>query len=674
MAHALLAQSMKDKFVLVFKVFSIILVIELIIMLMLSGFELKSVNLLEALVDAMLLALLSTPIIIAVIKGYISKWEELTILVNNSQKLSETMDLEIVLQTVIDNTTNINQLNTGALYLINGDNLYLAATTPALPTGFPDHLRQGNIHDHPHLKKAVTNYEPVIITDTSSVDLSPSEQQVVQQRGLTSLLFIPLHVKDKSIGVLILGTTDIKRTFSASEVGVYTALANHAALAITNADLYQRIQKHADELEEKVAQRTDELNQANQQLHKEIREHEKTEMLLAEAKKKAEIANELKGSFLANMSHEIRTPMNVIMGMTELALRTDLTDKQRNYLSKVSYSAGNLLRIINDILDFSKIESGNIDFELRAFNLPKLLSHIKNSTSVMVRDKHLEVKLNIEEAIPDNLVGDSLRLSQVVTNLLSNAIKFSDSGETVTMNVAMKEENDSEVVLRFDITDHGIGIEADKIEKIFLDFSQADSSTTRKYGGTGLGLSISKQLVQMMGGKIWVESTPREGSTFSFTVTLQRAEAKDLSVQHVDLDDASVVMVPDFLRGAEVLVAEDDEINQELIVECLSDYGINVTVANNGQEVLNCLEEKEFDCVLMDCQMPIMDGFEATRKIRAEEKYKDLHIIALTGNALAGDRDKVHKAGMNHYFSKPYDFDELTSYLAKVLKHKKLHL
>ena len=374
--------------------------------------------------------------------------------------------------------------------------------------------------------------------------------------------------------------------------------------------------------------------------------------LLLNAKNDADAASRTKGEFLANMSHEIRTPLNAIIGMAYLAMRTEISDKARDYLGKIHFSGNHLLNIVNDILDISKIEAGKLEIENAAFKTEHLLVNVASMIKDAAIAKDLKLELIRGPEVPSMLEGDFLRLSQVLVNYISNAIKFTERGKIV-IRFDLVNETESDVCLRFSVEDTGIGLTSEQRNKLFQSFQQGDSSTSRKFGGTGLGLAICKYLAHLMGGEVGVDSEFGKGSTFWFTARLGKIQADAQESNRVQTNSSRTADV-EVIRGAAILLAEDNVYNQEVACDLLEQVGARVTIANNGKEVLEHLRQAHFDCVLMDMQMPEMDGLEATRLIRADPALKDLPVIALTANIMQADRDRCFAAGMDDFINKPF--------------------
>jgi len=725
--------------------------------------------------------------------------EKLHALSEVSQAVSSTLDLQTVLTTIVTRAAQLSGANGGAIY--EYDEVAQAFDVRA-NHGAEVELMQALQAEpiplgHSALGRAATSQAPVQVPDIQDEQMPVLARirSVLVQCGYHSLLALPLLIEQRIMGGLVVWRKE-SGNFPTGVVNLLQTFASQSTLAIQNAQLFREIEARGQELE---------------------------------------IASQHKSQFLANMSHEIRTPMNAVIGMTNLALQTELSPKQNDYLNKIKTSANSLLGIINDVLDFSKIEAGKLDLESVDFSLEDVINTLAPVMTMKSQEKDsLEVLFDIAQNVPNFLKGDPLRLGQVLINLANNAVKFTEEGEIV-ISAQLGKENKDQVTLEFSVSDTGIGLSPKQIDHLFKAFSQADTSTTRKYGGTGLGLTICKRLVGMMGGEIRAQSTPGQGSTFKFTAVFGRSEKKKiqalksppdlkgLRVLVVD-DNASareilmgmlasfgfkvslaatgeegikelemaskahdlvlmdwnmpgmngieasrwiknhpglakvptIIMVTAYgrneimrqadqiglegflikpvsasvlydtimqafgkevsetsqiaqrkeqqtealrhIQGAQVLLVEDNEINQEVARELLERTGLPVTIATNGEEAVHMVKEKYFEAVLMDVQMPVMDGFEATRRIREWEdgirhkigkdsdlkstrlsssqaeirnpksEIKNLPIIAMTAHAMTGDRERCIKAGMNDYVSKPIDPEKLFSALVRWIK------
>ncbi len=393
--------------------------------------------------------------------------------------------------------------------------------------------------------------------------------------------------------------------------------------------------------------------------NRQLEEMEAEQKRLTLEKEVAEATARARSEFLSTMSHEIRTPMNAVIGMSHILLQENPLETQVPNLKILKFSAENLLSLINDILDYNKLESGKLNFEQTNFNLNDTVNSITHSLKSKIRENNNQIVVNIDENVPQNVIGDPTRLAQVLNNLLSNAAKFTENG-TVTLDINLQKEEEKNVLLDFAITDTGIGIPEDKLDHIFESFTQACSSTTRKFGGTGLGLAIIKKILEHQGSAINVKSTVGEGSTFYFTVQLEKGTAPDVSAIQEETTLKS-------LKGTKVLLVEDNKINQLIANRFLAKWDISYDVADNGAIALEKVQDNDYDIVLMDLQMPTMDGYTATAKIRnlQDDKYKELPIIALTASAMLEERNRVYTVGMNDYVTKPFNPSELYSAINK---------
>ncbi|MDP3538965.1 MAG: PAS domain S-box protein [Azonexus sp.] len=477
----------------------------------------------------------------------------------------------------------------------------------------------------------------------ASVTKLMQQRQESEQRGIPigSVTFeVPHRCKD---GSLVWGEVLSKpeRDDEGNITGYHGITREITQRKIAEAEL----KRHREHLEELVEQRT---------------------AALSIAKEAAEAASRAKSTFLANMSHELRTPMNAIMGMTGLALRNATDPKLRNQLSKVTQASQHLLHVINDILDISKIEAERLSLEIVDFKLATILDNLSNLVAPTATAKGLKLSVNITSDLASQpLKGDSLRLGQILLNLTSNAIKFTNKG-SVTLGVSVDEDSSNNMLVRFEVRDSGIGISSDDQARLFMAFEQSDNSMTRKYGGTGLGLAICKRLAHLMGGSIGVESQVNTGSTFWFTARLEKAAPGSQAADR-QLAQKAEETLRTLYSGANILLAEDEPINQEVSRELLESAGLQVDLAEDGFEAVELATSRNYDLILLDLQMPRMNGIEAALAIRALPGRETVPILALTANAFSGDRQKCFDAGMNDHIAKPVDPDCLFETLLKWL-------
>ncbi len=559
-------------------------------------------------------------------------------LIEVNKQIISSIVLDDVLQIIIDKSTELLRLDTGAIYLIENNQLILGATTPPLPPNFPQELKYDLLSNHPHIEKAVHTGNPLSIYSTGEEIFSESEKIVVESRGLKSILYLPLFIKNKPTGILILGTTRTNRTYSEGEIDLFFTYISQSALAIENAKLHRKDQELINELQAQ--------NKSIQEINEKLRL----------ANERVMESDRLKSAFLANISHEIRTPLNGILGFTNIIISKELPVEKLDHYGDIIANCGKqLVTIIDDLIDISKIEANQMILNKAPVSIQSVFERLLAIYKEKTKDSRIAVSYSLNGDI--EILTDEERLCQVFMNLLDNSIKFTHSGE-IRFGATRKKG-----MVEFFAEDTGIGISECDFSKIFDRFHQVETDYTRTRGGMGLGLSITKALVELLGGNIRVQSKLGEGTTFFFTLP-----AGDLPLPKQDHRPVSTKKENLRIEG-KILITEDEYSNYLYLLEILSDFNITVLHAADGLESIEKVRSNaDIDLVLMDLRLPVLSGFDAAREI--SKHHPGLPIIAQTAYIHDSEKKKAMDCGCVDFLSKPLSQDEIIQVLKKYLRKK----
>lgn len=547
----------------------------------------------------------------------IAKSRDIAKLLEISMELLETVDRKKVFEKIVKGTPGLIGMESGAIYLIDGEEIYLQASYPPLPPDTPEIFRRAKLENHPHIRQAIRTKSQVILTDSKTTELTPEEKLITEGRDLRSMIYIPLFAAKNVVGVIIFGTIGFQHDFTEHEKSMCITLSNITSLALENSLLVSN---------------------------------------LTVAKEKAEESDRLKTAFLHNISHEIRTPLNAIIGFSGFLDQPDLSETERKEYIDIIYQSNNqLLSIISDILNISQIETGQVTMRESRINLTNLIRNLHRQFLDDARRAELDFRVSIPSDTDNTICTDESKLIQILSNLLNNAFKFTHEGY-VELGFICKEN-----MVEFFVEDSGIGIPESEHKKIFDRFYQVDKKVSRLYSGTGLGLSISKAFVEMLGGSFSVKSSPGYGSRFSFCIPHLKPAQPETE------QNTSQPRLTAKAAAKTILVAEDEESNYALVNAILKPHGFNIIRAKNGRAAVDlCSSNPDIDLVLMDIKMPVMDGFEAAQKIL--KNRSGLPVIAQTAYAHPSDRSRALETGFADYLAKPFNQKQLLDIIEKYLK------
>jgi len=569
-------------------------------------------------------------------------------LLDVNSTLITTLNLEEVLQIIIDESTHLTNLDTGAIYLHENENLYLGATTPPLPTDFPEILRFDFVENHPHIQKTLSTKKAIIVPDTRNAILSESESLVVKMRRLRSIIYIPLIVENRSVGTLILGTTQKLRTFTKQEIDIYGIFSVQAALTIDNARLYKKSVTIANELR----QQNEEFLVLNEELSESYERIQKINEDLTSAKIKAEESDKLKSAFLLNMSHEVRTPLNAITGFSTLMTEPDLSIEKRNkYSEMISISSDKLIGIITDIIEMSQIHANQMFVKFTEIDIREFTHLLQQCCTAKAKQKNIELRLKFN--IPNQnqtILSDFEKLKKILTHLTDNALKFTVKGY---VEIACSFQNQT---LEFAISDTGIGISEEMQKIIFDPFRQAENGLCRNFGGNGLGLSIVKAYTELLNGSLIIKSEINKGTTITVSFPVEMVSQEKIQKTVAKQYHANTV-----------LIVDDEYSNYYYLAAVLEKDGLKILYADNGQKAIDmCRANSVIDLIFMDIKMPIMDGHTAAKLIKTFRP--DIPIIAQTAFALESEKEDLIGV-FDHYITKPINKRVLSDILHKYTKH-----